>query len=135
MNVLKDTNLAVTAPNAPIYPEHMNVSVHQITTAIHTMEYAHHHKYGASVMVNVDQMKNVFNQENVSVLHRFTQIHKTTTNAKVHVNVSLVELTQSAPQVIHQNVFVIPALKEILCKDAAMLMNALTIHAHMVLIV
>lgn len=113
----------------------MSVNAHRDTMVMLTMELVHHLKYDVLVTTTVVQTKSVSNQESAFALHPTTLTHKTTTNVKVPVNDSLVELTQNAHQAIHQNVSAKLDLKATPYKDAATSTSAQIIRVHTVLIV
>jgi len=132
-NVLKINISAASAQNVSTDLDHMNVYAHQDTVEMHIMANVLLPNDVVQQIVNVERMKNVFNQENVFAHHHSFWTPVTVTNVKIHANDMHVELMPSVHLPIHHNVCAKLDSRVTHCKVALMKMNVplMEIHAHM----
>lgn len=128
MNVLKINISVASALSVSTDLGHMNVYAHQDTVEMHIMANVLLHNDVVQQIVNVERMKNVFNQGNVFAHHHSFWTRVTVTNVKIHANGMHAELTPNAHLPIHHNVCAKLDSRETHCKVALMKMVRLFIH-------
>ena len=110
---IKLDHLAVFAPLAPL-----------VTL---TMVFAQQTRSSVAEMMTVDQMRNVWSQDSVFVLHHSLLIQQMEANARAHVRDSSVASMLTVHQPTHQSVFVRLDMEETQSVAVLTLMNVLVI--------